>query len=50
VKVCCEPFGQPRDSTTRKEHAAFSQSITTGEGKEKGVCVEYQNGFYELFN
>jgi hypothetical protein len=33
---------------TREERAAFSQSKTTGEAKEKGLCLEYQIGFYEL--
>jgi hypothetical protein len=32
----------------REELAVFRQPKTTGEWKEKGFCVEYQNGFYEL--
>jgi hypothetical protein len=44
---CREPFEQPRDSTTRNECAAFSQTKTTVEGRKKGVHLEYQNGFYE---
>jgi hypothetical protein len=32
----------------REERAAFRRTKTMGERKEKGFCVEYQNGFYEL--
>jgi hypothetical protein len=31
----------------RKEHAAFRRTKTTVEGNKKGVCIEYQNRFYE---
>ncbi len=42
------PFAQPRDRTTREEHAAFGWTKSTGEGGKRRLCVEYQNGFYEL--
>ncbi len=45
-KPCRKPFAQPRDSTTREEHAAFGWTKTTGEGRNKRVCLEYQNWFF----
>jgi hypothetical protein len=45
---CHRPFAQPRGSMTRKERAAFRRTKTTVEGNKKGVCIEHQNGFYEL--
>ncbi len=45
VTSCCKPLAQPRDSMTREECAAFGRTKSTGEGRKRRLCVEYQNGF-----
>jgi hypothetical protein len=33
---------------TREGHAAFGGTKSAGEGGKRRLCLEYQNGFYEL--
>ncbi len=46
--ACRKHFAQPSNSTTREECAAFGWTKTTGEGRKKRVCLEYQNGFFMI--
>ncbi len=48
VDHCRRPLAQPRDSTMREECAALDEQNLLLKERKKGLCVEHQNGFYEL--